>query len=136
MLLYRTTVMPAKMARLTKIRTVREGPKSLNQNALKYCESGPCRVTISLCRSFPPASCQGIYNCWPKSTRRSGHLRQLQKVITQKTMTIRLGPAHFATHSNFPPPFCSCGAGLFDRRAFDFLRLMPTSKTRDAPAHG
>src|SRR5262245_10963136 len=128
--------MPAKIARLTKIRTVREGPKSLNQNELKYWENGPCRITISLYRSLPLASCQGIYNCWPKSTRRSGHFRQLHKAITGKTMTIRLGPAHFATHSNFPPPVCGCGASLFDRRAFDFLRLMPTSATRDALAHG
>ena len=39
-------------------------------------------------------------------------------------MTIRLGPAHFSNHSNFSSSFCCCVAGLFDRRVFDFLRLM------------
>ena len=128
--------MQAKIARLTKMRTVREGPKSLNQNALKYCERGPCRITISLYRSFPLESCQGIYNCWPKSIRRSGHFRQLQKAITQKTMTIRPGPAHFSNHSNFCRAFCCCVAGLFDRRVFGFLRLMPYINAGDALSGG
>ena len=119
--------MPAKIARLTKIRTVREGPKSLNQNALKYCESGPCRITISLYKSLPLASCQGIYNCWPKSTKRSGHFRQLHKAITGKTMTIRQGPAHFSNHLNSFQAVGCCVTGLLDRRSFDLLRLMPKS---------
>src|SRR5215471_3351341 len=123
--------MPAKIARLTKIRTVREGPKSLNQNALKYCESGPCRITISLYKSLPLASCQGIYNCWPKSTKRSGHFRQLHKAITGKTMTIREGPAHFSNHLNFSRALGGCVEPLLDGRAFDFLRLMPISGIRD-----
>src|SRR5262245_36725364 len=123
--------MPAKIARLTKIRTVREGPKSLNQNALKYCEGGPCRITISLYKSLPLASCQGIYNCWPKSTKRSGHFRQLHKAITRKTMTIRQGPAHFSNHLNSFQAVGCCVTGLLDRRSFDLLRLMPTSGIRD-----
>src|SRR5262249_20607017 len=99
--------MPAKIARLTKIRTVREGPKSLNQNELKYWENGPCRITISLYRSLPLASCQGIYNCWPKSTKRSGHFRQLHKAITRKTKTIRQGPAQFSNPLTVASRFCS-----------------------------
>src|SRR5215475_13887630 len=123
--------MPAKIARLTKIRTVREGPKSLNQNELKYWENGPCRITISLYKSLPLASCQGIYNCWPKSTRRSGHFRQLHKAITGKTITIRQGPAHFSNHLNSFQAVGCCAAFLLDGGAFDFLRLMPTSGIRD-----
>src|SRR5215813_10582 len=123
--------MPARIARLTKIRTVREGPKSLNQNELKYWENGPCRITISLYRSLPLASCQGIYNCWPKSTKRSGHFRQLHKAITRKTKTIRQGPAHFSNHLNFSRAVGCCAAPLLDGKAFDFLRLMPTSGIRD-----
>src|SRR5262245_46745360 len=123
--------MPDKIARLTKIRTVREGPKSLNQNALKYCEIGPCKIMISRYKSFPSASCQGMYNCWPKSTRRSGHFRQLHKAITRKTKTIRQGPAHFSNHLNFSRAVSCCAAFLLDGGAFDFLRLMPTSGIRD-----
>ena len=70
--------MPAKIAMLHIARVIMDTPNTRIHSAFMYGESGPNSEAMSRIKLCPALSATA-YSSRPKSTRGSGHFRQLQK---------------------------------------------------------